>query len=602
MRIFMKKTFSLLSILTLLLPHVALANFSDSTNETYGFSGGTNSNTQWDSGNSWLELDATGLTNGSGTYTSRIIDALASTSWSTLSWTPSQPYLKELPNSAASETAYSAGNADMSNNVLLMHMNESSGTVADTSGSAHDGSCTNCPTYASTGLFNTALNFDGSNDVVTISDHDDLDGGNKYSFSMWVNPTALATRDCFISKWNSTSGGTGNSWGIRTSSANADELDIIIAANSTDTASNYYTTSNADLQAGVWSHVVVVYDGTLTAANRVAVYVNNILKSGSVTGTLPTSLQNSNKTVTIARQFVVSVTQHFYNGAMDELALFKRALTSTDVANLYKRGAQRLRLQVRSCNDGACLGENFVGPDGSTGTYFEEQDSSTVSLPSASLAAAVSDNRYFQYRATYETSDTTNSPDIKSVTVGSPSIGVLYSTYSTSYGTTDLAAESNIASVSGFKLANLYGSIQWTDAQDVRQQDFDSNVSIGNAYVSVNATSLPNSYDAGSTIAFSGIDCSSYTIFYKASTSTSAADIVSTGQLCNGTTTPACSSISCTGGVLTFVAPHFDSYGVNSGGTGVPEFPSLPVLFVLVAGAFWYLSKTTVPQNPGKFA
>lgn len=588
----MKKVLVFFLFIFLALPISTSANFSDTANESLGFSGGTHSATQWDAGNTWVELTGAGQTAGTGTYTSRIIDALASTSWSTFAWNPSQPYLKELPNSAASETAYSAGNADMSNNVLLLHLNESSGTPADSSGSAHDGSCTNCPTFGSAGLFNTSFTFDGSNDVVTVNDHDDLDGGNKYTFSMWVNPTALTTRDCFLAKWNTSGTGTGNSWGIRTNSSFADEIDVIIAANSTDTGGTYYSTSDADLQAGVWSHVVVVYDGTLAAANRVAVYVNGVLKSGSVTGTLPTSLQNSNKVVTLGRQFVVNVTQHFYNGKMDEVSFWKRAITATEVLNFYKRGAERLRFRVRSCNDAACSGESFIGPDGTQSSYFEEQDSNTISLPSASLSGIAADNRYFQYEATLETSDTSYTPDINSVTVGSPSIGVLSTNFPTLYSSTDFTAENDLSSVSGVRLGTVSGNILWTNALDVRQQDFDSNVSVGTNYVSVNATNLSAAFDSAATVALNVSDCNSYTLYYEGTYRTNAADIIANGQVCDANTTPACTVSSCVGGVLTFTVPHFDSYAVGGPAAAVPEYSTLLFAF-MVSGLGWYMTRKT---------
>ncbi|MDP3899451.1 MAG: hypothetical protein Q8Q23_00010, partial [bacterium] len=73
------------------------------------FDAGTYSDTQFDAGNSWVELDATGLTNGSGNYTSSVKDAGGSSSWDTIAWVPERPTGKELPDSAASETAYNSG-------------------------------------------------------------------------------------------------------------------------------------------------------------------------------------------------------------------------------------------------------------------------------------------------------------------------------------------------------------------------------------------------------------------------------------------------------------------------------------------------------------
>ena len=52
---------------------------------------------------------------------------------------PQRPLCKELPDNKGIESAYPTGNADMTGNVLLMHMNEASGTVLDYSGDADDG-------------------------------------------------------------------------------------------------------------------------------------------------------------------------------------------------------------------------------------------------------------------------------------------------------------------------------------------------------------------------------------------------------------------------------------------------------------------------------
>ncbi len=583
----MKRFLSLVLIFIFLQPTSVYAGFSDSSNETYGFASGSYSNTQWDSGNTWFELDATGLTNGSGTYTSRVIDALASTSWSSLSWTPSRPYLKELPDSAASESAYSAGNVTMSSNVLLMHMNESSGSLSDTSGSSITGTVSGNPTYSSSGLFNSSLLFDGTGDYAALTNSSNLQSLSAPTISAWVKRTGGNSQSRGIYSKMTLSGGNYKGYSLILGTDNkfavwAGNNSTIYTVSKSDSA---YTDSN-------WHHVAAVKTG-----GKFLLYVDGVLQTEQATS----PVTDTGAAAVIGRKFS-NLNQDYFVGNIDEVAVFNTAFDATAILNLYRRGAQRLRFQVRSCDDALCSGENFVGPGGSTSTYFEEQDANSASLVSASLSGVVSSNRYFQYQTTLETSSSSYSPDVKSVTVGSPSVGVLYDNFSTSYGTTDLSATSNLSSVSGFKLANANGSVQWVDAQDVRQQDFNSSISLGSDFVSIDSASLPSSFDAGATVAFENVDCNAYVIYYKSSVSSSADDIINTGQQCNETSTPACSSISCTGGTLSFTVPHFDSYAVNTGGAGVPEFPSLPALFVLVAGAFWYLSKTTVPQNPGKFA
>ena len=64
--------------------------------------------------------------------------------------------------------------------------------------------------------------------------------------------------------------------------------------------------------------------------------------------------------------------------------------------------------QVRSCNDAACSGESFVGPDGTSGTYF---------TTAGGEALNVSDNRYVQYRGYFSTADSNYSPELSAITI-----------------------------------------------------------------------------------------------------------------------------------------------------------------------------------------
>ena len=156
---------------------LVLIDQTDNDNSATGFGGGVNSDTQWDTTNLWLELDSTGQTNGSGNFTSRILDATTSTAtWTTLAWNPYRPYSKELPNNNATETDYLAGNFDMQSNVLLFHFNgststaEEAGIILDSSGFANNGTLNTgsdgLNKSSSTAQFTSSTDFDGSNDYI----------------------------------------------------------------------------------------------------------------------------------------------------------------------------------------------------------------------------------------------------------------------------------------------------------------------------------------------------------------------------------------------------------------------------------------------------
>jgi len=70
-----------------------------------------------------------------------------------------------------------------------------------------------------------------------------------------------------------------------------------------------------------------------------------------------------------------------------------------------------VKFQVHSCDDASCSGETFVGPDNTSSTYFE---SGFVTL-NTSIAPY---NQWFQYKAFFETSNSSVTPHLEEVKVG----------------------------------------------------------------------------------------------------------------------------------------------------------------------------------------
>ncbi len=403
-----KKILSLISLVTLfvlMFPLVVLADFSDSNNSSNGFGGGANSNTQWDSGNSWLELDSTGLESGSGTFTSRIMDSGGFVRWPTLSWVPTYPSNKELPNNATTETSYSSGNIDMSFDTVLLHFNESGSATSfiDSSGRNYNSSCSgdSCPS-ATTGLFNGAFNFDGQNDEVDIPamSKSELFGGVNFSLSFWVNPGSTPDKPTF---------GFLGSGGYNANNPFASYDSWLSVGN----GSTYQLLpALPDAPANKWSNYVIVSDGT-----DYIVYLNGVEKSRTAITFSPEGF--ASRQFVIGRSGFGSDYDDWFNGKIDDFTIIKRAFSQSDAAGIYNRGIARLKFQVRSCDDDVCSGESFVGPDGTSGTYFSELTNQSVGLPSKNISQISIANRYFQYKAFFENDDpaATVAPQLMSVSV-----------------------------------------------------------------------------------------------------------------------------------------------------------------------------------------
>lgn len=95
--------------------------------------------------------------------------------------------------------------------VLYLRFDEPEGVTNFTDGSymtAH-GSCTNpdCPTMGLTGFKNSAADFDGAGDVVTVADDADIDfGSNAFTISMWIYAHNLTKKMSLVDKTDGSDG------------------------------------------------------------------------------------------------------------------------------------------------------------------------------------------------------------------------------------------------------------------------------------------------------------------------------------------------------------------------------------------------------------
>jgi hypothetical protein len=396
--------------------------------------------------------------NGSkvGVFTSRIFDALSTgSSWTKLGWVPTLPFTKELSATNELQTNYtslvgaagtSADSALATNLVGLWHMNESSwngtsGEVIDSTGNSNHGQSYGSASTISEGVLNRAANLSAANPYVSIPNSATIGALSQLTLSAWVKlytyPAAtynyLAAR-----KANSSAGQRfftiGSTGGVGTE---------IQTVNNGWYSAGTSTGSTSLMVPGKWYLLTVTYDGS-----RVRFYFNGKLEgtgtsniSGATQGVQPLVLGSTDGSANISA----------FNGAIDEVGMWSRALDGNEIQQLYRRGANRVKFQVRNCttaNAGLTdctddsAGANWKGPDGTNQTYFSElmnmstqsaTPSGTVNttLPSmlfSNFTSPVGTSRYFQYRTVLESDDTSTncnygsgatwcSPELKSVTV-----------------------------------------------------------------------------------------------------------------------------------------------------------------------------------------
>jgi hypothetical protein len=158
----------------------------------------------------------------------------------------------------------------------------------------------------------------------------------------------------------------------------------------------------------------VTYDGSLALSSRFKIFVDGVdvtnTSSANSAGTLGATTFNPSHTV-------LGGWGQYSNVTVDELAIWNVALSSTQAQNLYTRGVARLKYQVRTCDDGSCIGESWRGFDNTTTSYFDTSLNILKSFFSATIPWNFNINRYVQYRVEFESDDGLVTPKLERVDV-----------------------------------------------------------------------------------------------------------------------------------------------------------------------------------------
>jgi uncharacterized repeat protein (TIGR01451 family) len=255
-------------------------DYTDDDNTSLGFGGGMHHGTRWDAVGQWL---TTGTENS-----------------------------LELPDEG---TGIVNPWVDLSDNVLLLHLNEDpeSEVFSDSSGNDNHLSCSTefCPTAGVEGKLGAALQFSGTQ-YIAIASNSDLEMGNYVTLMAWIYPTGdgmIVNKEgeYEIGRFGET---------IRWAFANSDPGWTWI-----DTG--YVLPLNR------WTHVAVVYSqgDVRTYANGRPVHFYD--GSGAIG-----DVDSNNDEFQVGHR---QAGGGFFSGIIDEVAVFKHALTVAEVLRVYDR-------------------------------------------------------------------------------------------------------------------------------------------------------------------------------------------------------------------------------------------------------------------------
>src|SRR6266540_2413754 len=210
-----------------------------------------------------------------------------------------------------------------SNLVAYWKFDEGTGTTAaDSSGNGNTGTLANGPSWTS-GIAGNALYFDGTDDNVTVADSNSLDLTNSFTFSAWVNPASAFTdfRSILAKNYKyylyaSSTGfcGDGSALG-----GFYEVMDTVACQPSS-------------LPVNTWTHLTLTYNGSVLTLYR----NGGAVATANVSGTL------SHSTGTL--QIGASEYGEYFQGLIDEVRVYNRALTNTEIQTIYQQAAVTLPL------------------------------------------------------------------------------------------------------------------------------------------------------------------------------------------------------------------------------------------------------------------
>ncbi len=207
-------------------------------------------------------------------------------------------------------------------------LDENTGTSAtDTSTNGNNGTLTNGPTWT-TGQIGTAVDFDGSDDYITVTDPDVLDVADTRNFSLtgWFNRDTFTTDDTIIAKRNGiTASDTGYIVYIDDAT---DKLTFEVS----DGTNEYQVESASTFTATGWHHFSIIFNDT--SASLIKMYIDGISETTTKTSILAavTSMANS----VDFRIGAESDAGNPFDGKLDEIRFYNRTLSDEEAVQLYR--------------------------------------------------------------------------------------------------------------------------------------------------------------------------------------------------------------------------------------------------------------------------
>jgi hypothetical protein len=205
--------------------------------------------------------------------------------------------------------------------------------------SGPSGTYKNTPTLGVPGAIlgdpDTAVLFNGTNEYARIGplDQEDMIAGNRLTVEAWVKPTAASTDYTIVAGPYSTGLDAGAFY--LSLALSGGTLKVNGGPRFTDLSSGAAQGATT-VTVGAWHHVAFTWDGGDTK-----VYLDGVLEKTSSFGGKVLAQGNANEYLYIATDNIGAGVNLLFDGAIDEVAIYEKALTAATILAHYNAGANR---------------------------------------------------------------------------------------------------------------------------------------------------------------------------------------------------------------------------------------------------------------------
>ena len=209
------------------------------------------------------------------------------------------------------------------------------GNANDMSGKGNNGTASGDVEYVD-GIIGKAAKFDGVDDYISIKDSESLDTDYAMTLSVWIKPSEFNTEGSkVIGKWYSSGSGGEGDWllSLLNETINGKSNLIFVVANYPKGWVDSITMPDKNIEKNKWVNIITTFDN-----GYMRLYIDNVLISEKNSQVQYTSKSEYSTDDIFIGQLWNHHDPYDYKGLIDDIRIYNRPLTETEIQALYQMG------------------------------------------------------------------------------------------------------------------------------------------------------------------------------------------------------------------------------------------------------------------------